>query len=163
MVFGHWDRVRFRVARKVPPKEVEDVTAAVIESALGASFQGGTIGELHAFMNRITARRIADHFKGKRIDPMALPDSDDDEAPFGRDPAEEAEAGAVEARMVVEHALGELSSEHRRVVELYCLQGYSAAEVCGRVQDMTEANVHQIASRFRKRLREDLDDGDTSQ
>ena len=105
-------------------------------------------------MNRITARRIADHFKGKRVDVMALPDSDDDEAPFGRDPAEDPEVGAVETGMVVDQLMGELNPDHQRVVEL-CLRSYPAADVCQQVVGMTEPNVHQIASRFRARLRED--------
>lgn len=161
LVFGHWDRIRFRVARKVEPKHVEDVTSAVIESALGATFHGESVGEVHSFMNRITARRIADHTRGKRVT-WQLPDPDDDEAPFGPGLSEDAEVGAVEARMVVEQVLDELGEDHRRVVELYCIQGHTAAEVAGLVDGMTEANVHQIASRFRARLREALDDGDTS-
>ena len=162
LVFGHWDRIRFRVARKVPPREVDDVTAAVIESALGATFHGVSVGEVHAFMNRIAARRIADYSRGRKPDPAPLPDSDDEEAPFGLDPSTDSEVGAVEARMVVEQVLDELSLDHRRVVELYCIEQRPAAETAALVEGMTEANVHQIASRFRTRLREALDDGDTS-
>ena len=59
-------------------------------------------------------------------------------------------------------ALGELPEAHLEVVQLYVLGPHSATEtatVAG--DDMTEANVHQISSRFQKRVRELLDEGDT--
>ena len=51
--------------------------------------------------------------------------------------------------------LARLSDEHRRVVELVVLEGRAAAEVDG----VSAANVHQITSRFRRALREELDTG----
>lgn len=162
-VYGHWERIKFRVARKIPAAEVEDVTAAVVESAVAAAFMGDSPGELHAFMNRITARRIADYHKRKRHRTRPLPEPDEEDGPWGEEPSEASEAGAVEARMVIEDLLAELSPDHRRVVELYVIACRSAAETAAQVDGMTEANVHQIGSRFRARLSDELAGGDTSE
>jgi DNA-directed RNA polymerase specialized sigma24 family protein len=64
--------------------------------------------------------------------------------------------------MLIEQALGEFSEVHRRVVMLRRLGGYTARDTAAEVNNhygervdtpMTEDNVHQIASRFDKRLR----------
>ena len=79
------------------------------------------------------------------------------------DPTEE-----VVERSVIDQALGELNEVHRRVVELAGPQDLDSSngpakeaaglvndQLSGRLSDpMTEANVHQILSRFRKRVAE---------
>jgi hypothetical protein len=42
LVYGHWHNVARRVALKVPAAAVEDVTADVLVSALGAAFDGSS-------------------------------------------------------------------------------------------------------------------------
>jgi len=56
---------------------------------------------------------------------------------------------------LIEHVLARLSGEHRRVVELVVFEGVAPSEVNG----VSAANVHQITSRFRRALREELDPG----
>jgi len=60
----------------------------------------------------------------------------------------------------IDAALAELSDDHRRVVEAYVLRGGPARDAADEVGGMSEANVHQIGSRFRRRLRELLEGGD---
>ena len=45
LVFGHWHNVSRRVALKVPPSAVEDVTADVLVSAIQSAFDGVSAGE----------------------------------------------------------------------------------------------------------------------
>ena len=67
--------------------------------------------------------------------------------------AEAPEEGVVVVADAVDRLLQRLSDEHRRVVELVVFCGLAASEVDG----VSAANVHQITSRFRRALREELD------
>ena len=66
--------------------------------------------------------------------------------------------GAVELRLILEEVMAELSPDHRRVIELHVLDGLPAAETCEHIDGMSPDNVAQIASRFRRRLREVLEE-----
>ena len=59
---------------------------------------------------------------------------------------------------------------HRTVIDIYVFEDLGAEETAERINDtfgdeldqpMTAENIHQIASRFRKKLREMLDEHDT--
>ena len=63
--------------------------------------------------------------------------------------------GVVVVADAVERVLGRLSDEHRRVVEQVVFEGRAPVELGG----VSVANVHQITSRFRRALREELDTG----
>jgi len=175
LVWGFRDRVKFWVSRKLPEQEIEDVADEVIESAIRSSFDGAHPGQFGAWLKRIAHRRVADYHaaESRRPKQAPLPDEHEgDEEIWGvggriPDPTQE-----VVERSIVEQALGELGEVHRRVVELAGPQdlGFeqrtgkeTARQVNDQLSDeiddpMTEANVHQILSRFRKRLAELLDD-----
>ena len=142
LVYGHWHNVMRRVALKVPPAAVEDVTSDALVSAIQSAFDGSSEGEFHVWLQTITARRIADFHRRAR--PSVGLDDVDVAAP-GED--------AVDVTDAVERVLARLSEEHRRVVELVVFDGLAASEVDG----VSAANVHQITSRFRRALREELD------
>jgi RNA polymerase sigma factor (sigma-70 family) len=142
LVYGHWHNVARRVALKVPPAAVEDVTAEVLVSALQSAFDGSSEGEFHVWLRTIAARRIADFHRRPRPATVALDDVS----------VEAPEEGVVVVADAVERVLERLSAEHRRVVELVVFAGLAASEVDG----VSAANVHQITSRFRRALREEL-------
>jgi RNA polymerase sigma factor (sigma-70 family) len=142
LVYGHWHNVARRVALKVPPAAVEDVTSDVLVSAIQSAFDGSSEGEFHVWLRTITARRIADFHRRPRPVTVGLDDV----------VAEAPEEGAVVVADAVERVLGRISAEHRRVVELVVFEGLAASEVEG----VSAANVHQITSRFRRALREEL-------
>jgi DNA-directed RNA polymerase specialized sigma24 family protein len=141
LVYGHWHNVARRVALKVPPAAVEDVTSEVLVSAIQSAFDGSSEGEFHVWLRTITARRIADFHR--RSGPALVGLDAEVAAP---------EEGAVVVADAVERVLARSSSEHRRVVELVVFDGLAASEVDG----VSAANVHQITSRFRRALREEL-------
>jgi RNA polymerase sigma factor (sigma-70 family) len=143
LVYGHWHNVARRVALKVPAAAVEDVASDVLVSAIQAAFDGSSEGEFHVWLRTITARRIADFHRRPRAVSVPLEDVSI-EAP---------EEGVVVVADALERVLERLSDEHRRVVELVVLEGLAASEVDG----VSAANVHQITSRFRRALREELD------
>lgn len=176
LVWGFIDRVRFWVWRSIPDEHVDDVVGEVIASALASSFAGTEVAQFGAWLKAIVRRRAADFLEARKRRPEQAPlpeEHEGDEAIWGRggeipDPTQE-----VVERSVVEQALGELNPVHRRVVELAGDQdlGFEhrpareAAEMVndqfsGELSDpMTDVNVHQILSRFRKRVG-DLIDGD---
>lgn len=161
LVHGHMDNVRRRVAMKVPAIDADDVAGNAMVSAIASAFNGQSAGEFHAWLNRIVKRRIADYHRKGRLDVVPIPDPGDDEQ-WGDEPSVEPEGEAIDLERAVDGVFSELSDEHARVVDLYVFDDLPAAEVAARVEGMTEQNVHQIASRFRKRLRELLEEGDTS-
>jgi RNA polymerase sigma factor (sigma-70 family) len=142
LVYGHWHNVARRVAMKVPSAAVEDVIADVLVSAIQSAFDGVSVGEFIVWLRTITARRIADYHR--RPVPQTVPLEDvEPEAPS---------EGTVALQDAVDRVLARLSDEHQRVVEQVVFEGRRASEVDG----VSEANVHQIASRFRKALKEEL-------
>lgn len=160
LVFGYWENVRRRVSMKVPSADVEDVAADAVASAIGSAFHGTSVGEFRNWLWRIVARRIADYFRSREGAPAVVSLFGADGA-LAHDPGGPAADAAVEARDVVERVLATLNDLHRRVVELYALDGHSARETAGQVPGMSEDNVHQIARRFREALKAEASAGDT--
>ena len=83
---------------------------------------------------------------------------------MGDEPAEDFAGDALFASDCIRRAYGEIENDdHRRVIDLYVLGPLSATDAATTVGDgMSEANVHQIGSRFQKRFRELFDEGDTA-
>jgi RNA polymerase sigma factor (sigma-70 family) len=164
LVFGYMDNVTNRVRLKVPEEDVEDVAAVVLESAISSAFDGRSTGEFRAWLHRIVDRRVADYYRRREGKPklMRLPTAHlGDEEAWGDEPAEDF-SEAVDASRAFRQTYEELSDDHRNVVDLYVLGPCSAVEAAERIPGMTEANVHQIGSRFQKRFNQLLEGGDTS-
>ncbi|MDQ3647608.1 MAG: sigma-70 family RNA polymerase sigma factor [Actinomycetota bacterium] len=163
LVFGYQGIVERRVALKVPREDIEEVADAALESAFGAAFSGESVGEFRSWLNRITSRRIADYWRRREgkpeLDPLPS-EHEGDDAVWGAIASVEFEGTAIAAQRAVDQALSEISEAHRHVVEGFIFEDRPAAEVADE-QGTSVDNVHQIASRFRKRVRELLDDGDT--
>jgi len=163
LVFGYMDTVTQRVRLKVPDEDVEDVAAITMESAISSAFDGRSIGEFRSWLHTIVDRRIADYHRRREGKPklQSLPTQHlGDEEAWGDEPAEEFDE-AVDAKRALEQTYDELSDEHRRVVDLHILGPLGAKDAAAQMPGMSEANVHQIASRFQKRFRDLLDPGNT--
>jgi RNA polymerase sigma factor (sigma-70 family) len=167
LVYGYWDNLVNRARLKLPgDADAQDVAAEAIASAIASAFDGKSVGEFRSWLHTILSRRIADWWEAKeqKLDKTRLPSEHlGDEEVWGREPAAQFEGEALFARDCVRQALDELEDpRHRRVIDLYVLAPHSATETAARVGDgMTEANVHQISSRFQRRVRELLEGGDT--
>ena len=155
------NRARLKLASDADAEEVAD---EALFSAITSAFDGSSVGEFRSWMHTILSRRIADHYeaRNRRVATTELPSEHvGDEDVWGREPSVPFEGEALFARECVERALSELvDARHRRVVELYTFGPHSAveaAELAG--ERMTEANVHQIASRFQRRVTELLEGG----
>ncbi len=172
LVFGHIDLIEKRVALKVPPGAVDEVTGKAFLSAFVGRLRGESYGEFRGWLNKIVDRRIADYHRRKnRPDEVPLAsEHEGDEEIWGKMPRVEDEAGAVEAAAVIEQVLAKLSEVHRRVVEVYAFDDEEAQDTANQVNaelspnpPMTKDNVHKIYSRFRQDLIKALEDeGNTS-
>ncbi|MGH2992787.1 MAG: RNA polymerase sigma factor [Solirubrobacterales bacterium] len=177
LVFGFIGQVRFWVSRRLPPQDVDDVAGEVIESAIKSSFDGAQPRQFGAWLRRIARRRVADYFDAQSRRPKEgpLPDEHEGEEDIWGTAGEVPDATEeIANRSLIDQALDELNPVHRRVVELAGPQdlgfeqrpGKQTAQMINdqfsdRTGDpMTEANVHQILSRFRRRLAKLLDGDD---
>lgn len=160
LVYGHERDVIRRVSLRVPRHAVEDVARDALVRAIAAAFDGTSVGEFRSWLNTIIERTAADFYRraGRRPKETELPgEHGGEEALWEAEPSVESETGAIELRIVIEDTLASLSDTHRQVVELHVFEGRPARDVCATIEGMTEANVAQIASRFRARLRERLE------
>jgi RNA polymerase sigma factor (sigma-70 family) len=168
LVYGYWDNLVNRARLKLRSEaDAEEVAAEAIASAIASAFDGKSVGEFRSWLHTILSRRIADWWEAKeqKLDKTRLPsEHQGDEEVWGREPSVDFEGEALFARQCIRQALGEIADpRHRRVIDLYLLAPNSAAETAAVVGvGMTEANVHQISSRFQRRVRELLEGGDTS-
>ena len=163
LVYGYWDTLVNRARLKLRTEaDAEEVAAEAVASAIASAFDGKSVGEFRSWLHTILSRRIADWWEAReqKLDKTALPSehAGDDEV-WGREPSVEFEGDALFARECIRGALGEFDDpRHRRVIELYLFGPHAAAETAKLVgEEMTEANVHQIASRFQRRVKELLE------
>lgn len=156
LVWGFMGNIQRRVAMKVPPESVEDVARHVLLSALASPFGGGSVGEFRNWVGTIVQRRVADFHRDPRreirMDPLPTEHQGDD-AVWGEEPAEEFAGDTVDVQRAIDQAYQELNPLHQQVIDLSIWEDLSAGDVSGRL-DVSAANVHKIAQRFRDRVDE---------
>jgi RNA polymerase sigma factor (sigma-70 family) len=167
LAFGYWDTLVNRARLKLPESEVEQVAGEALESAIASAFDGRSVGEFRSWLHTILSRRIADYWQKQERTVKTeklVSEHQGAEEVWGDEPSVGFEGEALHAQECVRNALDELPEAHREVVRLYVFGPDSAAAVVERVGDgMTEANVHQISSRYQRRVKELLGEGDTSE
>jgi RNA polymerase sigma factor (sigma-70 family) len=156
LVYGYWDILVNRARLKLRSEaDAEEVAAEAMASAIASAFDGRSVGEFRSWLHTILSRRIADwwELREQKLDKRPLPSEHE---AWGSEPSVEFEGGALFAQECIRRAFDELESDrHRRVIELYVFGPHPAADAAAAVgAGMTEANVHQIASRFQRRVRE---------
>lgn len=160
LVFGYWDALVARAGLKLPRDAAEDMAATALESAIKSAFDGESVGEFRAWMHTILARKISEHYRSREGKPKLVPLISENAGAaevWGQEPSVDPDDGTlVDLRRAIEQAYGELSAGHRVVVDLYVFSQYSASEAAAQAGE-GENNVHQISSRFRKRVRAILD------
>lgn len=163
LVYGYWDTLLARARLKLSRSDAEDVAQEAVASAIVSAFDGKSVGEFKKWVHTILSRRIADYHEARKRRPQTqqLPSEGDDEYK-GHEPAEDFEGNALHAQECVRKALEELEERHRKVIELHVFGHLSAVEAAAQVDGMSDANVHQIASRFQRRVLALVKDGDTS-
>ena len=165
LVFGYHDTLMNRARLKLPEADVADVVSETLASAIASAFDGSSVGEFKSWLHTILSRRIADYHDARTRMPKTAPlpgEHHGDDEVWGDEPSEPFEGDALHARGCLEAAYSELENGTATgaVIDLYVLGPNSAAETAALIGDgMTEANVHQIASRFQRRVKELLEEG----
>ena len=162
LVYGYERDVKRRLSIKVPTQAVDDLAHDALVRAIAAAFDGTSVGEFRSWLHTIVDRTAVDYYRRaeRRPKETILPSEHaGEENVWGTEPTVDSEAGAVELRIIVEEVLDTFNDKHRLVIELHVFGGLTAAEVCDRIEGMSEDNVAQIASRFRAKLRARLDPG----
>ena len=160
LVYGYWGNLVNRARLKLPSvADAEEVAGEAVASAIASAFDGKSVGEFRSWLHTILSRRIADHLESRKRRPRTTPlpsEHAGDEDVWGTEPAVEFEGDALSAQECLRQAYEELeNARHRRVIDLYVLGPHPAAETAELMgNEMTEANVHQIASRFHRRVKE---------
>jgi RNA polymerase sigma factor (sigma-70 family) len=160
LVYGYERDVKRRLALRLPGHAVEDAGHDALVRAITAAFDGTSQGEFRSWLHTIVDRTAVDWFRRAQRRPQEAPLASEhagEEEVSGEEPSIDSEAGAVHLRIIIDEVLEELSEKHRQVIELHVFGALPAAEVCERIDGMTEDNVAQIASRFRAKLRARLD------
>jgi RNA polymerase sigma factor (sigma-70 family) len=170
LVFRHFDDVERRVRIKIPTADVQDVAMNAVTSAFKSAFDGTAVGQFVSWLNTIVDRRIVDYHRRPRAEEVPLPEEHvEAEEIWGSAATTEPETGTVEAQELIDQAMPD-NDVHRTVIDIYVFEDLGAEETADRINDtfgdeldqpMTAENIHQIASRFRKKLREMLDGHDT--
>jgi RNA polymerase sigma factor (sigma-70 family) len=160
LVYGYERDAKRRLSMKVPRHVIDDLAHDALVRAIGAAFDGSSKGEFRSWLHTIIDRTAVDWYRrGERRPKETLLPSEHAGADdvWGAEPFTESEAGAVEARIVIDEVISTFNEKHREVIELHVFGALTAAEVCAKIDGMAEDNVAQIASRFRAKLRERLD------
>jgi RNA polymerase sigma factor (sigma-70 family) len=160
LVYGYERDVKRRLSIKVPGRAIEDLAHDALVRAIAAAFDGSSVGEFRSWLHTIVDRTAADYYRRAqrrpKEEPLPSEHAGEDDV-WGDEPAVASESGAVELRIVVDEVLESFNDKHRLVIELHVFGGLQAGEVCDRIDGMSEDNVAQIASRFRRRLRDQLE------
>ena len=160
LVFGYERDVKRRLSIRVPKHVIDDVAHDALVRAIAAAFDGSSQGEFRSWLHTIVDRTGYDwHRKARRRPKETLLPSEHagEEDVWGGEPFTESAAGEVEARIVIDEVMATFNEKHRQVIELHVFGALTAAEVCAKIEGMSEDNVAQIASRFRAKLRARLD------
>ncbi len=162
-VAGRLDKQGDVVIDQVAGLAFVDSVAAII------GFRGGTPPEARGLVIRIARRRIADFHRKGRVDTVALEWEGEDGELKSLVPGRLAEQGALDAWSLIEQALAERNELHRRVIELFFFDDLPGKQIVEQINrhekpegddPLTEDNVNQIASRFRKRVGELLEEAE---
>ena len=161
LIYGQLDRLEKRMKLKVPPEDAGEVAREAMASALESAFAGESRGEFGSWLNSIAHNKMVDYWRkrGRTITADPLPTGDDEDE-WGQEPFVEFEGVTVDAQRAIQEVYGGLSAQHQAIVDGYVFSDQAAADVAAEV-DTSVDNVHQVGSRFRKRLKQVLDESHT--
>ncbi len=167
LVFRHEDLIRSRLRVRLQPAEydihLEDMVGNVIARALQAAFDGGHFAQFHSLLHTITHYCYVDFVRRQqrlRVDTVGGHGPDgDDSGMAGPEVAVDGGFDEVELRDLLESVMP-ANETHRRIIRLSLFDGLPAAEVAEIINagsdngtGVTENNVHQIISRYRREAR----------
>jgi RNA polymerase sigma factor (sigma-70 family) len=168
LAWGYMPTIRNRVRLRIPDEEVEEVAWDALEGALKSAFDGDSTVQFRGWIRIIIRNKVADFWRRHGKDPRQVPlpeEHERDEDVWGVTPSVEGPTpGLVDLEAAIDQAYDELERDgHRQVIDEALFADRPSGEVAAEIEGMTAANVDQIKTRFRRRVRELLGgDDDTS-
>jgi RNA polymerase sigma factor (sigma-70 family) len=166
LVYGYRNDIVRKVRLTMKEHAVDEVADQALIRAVKSTFDGESVGQFKSWLWTIVDREIVDWYRRQERRPTetALPEEHE-----GRDDIWGASLTiepdwdtGIDTRRCVDRAIAGLNDQHRRVVKLYWLEDVNAKDTAAQTGE-TEANVYQVANRFKRSLRQCLDeDRDTS-
>lgn len=165
LAWGYMPTIRNRVRLRIPDQEVEEVAWDVLEGALKSAFDGDSTIQFRGWIRIIVRNKVADYWRRHGKDPRHVPlpeEHERDEDVWGVTPSVEGSTpGLIDLEAAIDQAYDELERpEHREVIDEALFADRPSSEVAAEIEGMTAANVDQIKTRFRRRVRELLGDDD---
>lgn len=170
--FGMGDAVRAFVRNRLDSQGesvVDEVAERALEDAIRSihNLRGRTAAEARAFVFKVARLRIVDFHRSRRLEmtPLGAGGEGDTAADTAPRLQVESVAEGVHAHLLLEQAMEGLRRDHRDVVAMFVLLGYTARETAEHLSAraegpaahrISEQNVHQIGSRFRRDFRRRL-------
>lgn len=167
LAFRHWDNLVRFISVRAPIEDCPEIADRTVADAFKARFNGSSIEEFRALLYTIARRRRADYYRKGRIeaDPLAEEHAGDDSV-WGEVPHSAPDIGLVGLLELIGQSAEPLPPAHLRVLELGLISDLDSDTVATQVNEdfpslsspMTSGNVDKIKSRFRKDLRQRLDE-----
>lgn len=172
LAFSYEEKLVSFIAVKASMADAIEIARQALEDAYRASFDGSSAAEFRALLFVIASRRRADHYRKGQIEAGPLVEEHgDDESIWGENPSVEHEVGLIGLlELIGITAEEDLTKEgHARVIQLCLILDYDSDTTAQMVNQenpgldppMTAQNVDTIKSRFRKALRERLEDNES--
>lgn len=166
LVYGYRRDIERKVRLKMKEHAIDEVADRALVRAVRSSFAGESVGQFKSWLWTIVSRTIADWYEEqkRRPDEAAFPEEHEgNEEIWGVSLAIEIDLDAgIDTRRCIDQAMDGFSDQHQRIIELYWFEDASGRETAEQTGE-TEANVFQVANRFKRALRKCLEeDSDTS-
>ncbi|MEA2294416.1 MAG: hypothetical protein QOE86_2055 [Solirubrobacteraceae bacterium] len=155
--YRHQDRIRGILAAKLPSDNVDEAAQEVLIAAYEAVVGEHDIARFAGWLNQVTFNLRAEFWRGKpgksvKVVREGVPLDDDREGSSSYELADDGGFDRSDLELLVDELLARRNSRHREIVRLNVIEGWRAKEVSAKTGE-TEANVYQVAKRFRDELR----------
>ena len=149
----HHELMGFVERRVGDPEQAEDIVQEIFVRIQRSLSQLETVGNVRAWLYRITRNAVIDHYRTRRQEQLSSVDPADDP------PAEEADFTEHEVRAPLVASLGrmleELPEKYRVALELHELEGLTQEAVARRLS-LSVPGAKSRIQRARKQLREEF-------
>jgi RNA polymerase sigma factor (sigma-70 family) len=162
LVYGYRRDIVRRVRLRMKTYAVDEVADAALVRAVKSTFDGQSVGQFRSWLWTIVDREVADWYRTAERRPVETPlpnEHEGEEGFWGEQPsAEEDWIARLFAAECVDETLDGLKEEHRAIVESYLLDDADARRTAEETGE-SEANVYQVAKRFKEALRKCVEAG----
>lgn len=150
-------RMAYRWTRS--QEDAEDLVQDVLIKLANRVEEMLAVEQLRPWLIKVVYRRFVDLYRHEQSSPLVRIDQETDESgPVEQAAADEDIEGRLERQQVLAEALDALDDDHRDVILLYGVEGYTALEIA-EILDVNVGTVKSRLQRARDRLKKFLQPG----